>query len=88
MPYKPGKWYAICDVCGFKYYGDELRPRWDGLTVCSKDWEPRHPMDLLRTHSDESPTGSSPEADPTYVDVTYSYTPDPPPDGTFSGELP
>ena len=48
MPYYPGKWQAICDVCGFSFLNDQLKDRWDGLKVCAKDWEPRHPQDYLR----------------------------------------
>ena len=43
-----GNYNAICDVCGFKYKADELRRRWDGLMVCSSDFEQRHPQDLIR----------------------------------------
>jgi len=53
MAYKPGKWWAHCDVCGFKYYNDELRERWDGLMVCKHDYEPDHPQKFLRVPSDK-----------------------------------
>lgn len=46
--WKSGEWNSLCDVCGFKYKNNELRLRWDGLMVCSKDWEMRHPQDLIR----------------------------------------
>ena len=26
----------------------EIKHRWDGLLVCSKDWETRHPQTLIR----------------------------------------
>lgn len=46
-------WNAICKVCGFQYKGQDMRRRWDGLEpVCKDCWEPRHPMDFYRTHSD------------------------------------
>jgi hypothetical protein len=38
---------AICDCCGFKFKHSQLRKRWDGAMVCSKDWEPRHPQDNI-----------------------------------------
>lgn len=50
--YKPGSWNALCDICGFKHKSDELRLRWDGLMVCNKDWETRHPQDLIRVPTD------------------------------------
>ena len=43
-----GDWNAICDVCGFKFKGSELRRRWDGFMACSQDYEQRHPQDLIR----------------------------------------
>lgn len=43
-----GDFNAVCAVCGFKYKGSELRKRWDGVYVCDKDYEPRHPQDLIR----------------------------------------
>lgn len=46
--WKNGDWNALCDVCGFKYKSSELKLRWDGLMVCNKDWELRHPQDLIR----------------------------------------
>lgn len=46
-------WNAICKVCGFQYKGQDMRRRWDGLEpVCKDCWEPRHPLDFYRTHSD------------------------------------
>ena len=46
--YIPGDWNAVCDVCGFEFKASQLRKRWDGYRVCSKDWEQRHPQDFLR----------------------------------------
>jgi hypothetical protein len=46
--YKPGVWKALCDVCGFEFKSDKLKQRWDGMMVCSEDFETRHPQDLLR----------------------------------------
>ncbi len=39
---------AICDCCGFKFKQSQLRKRWDGAMVCSKDFELRHPQDSLK----------------------------------------
>lgn len=36
---------AICDICGFQYYHDELRKDWRGLMVCRYDHDPK--PDLL-----------------------------------------
>lgn len=51
--YVKGDPWAICDVCGFKHRKSELRKRWDGLTVCEPDWEPRHPQESVRGRKDK-----------------------------------
>lgn len=51
MTYKgpwPGTWAVICDVCGFRFPSSKVKKRWDGLIVCDKDFEYRHPQDFLR----------------------------------------
>ena len=50
--YVPGEYYVICDECGFKVRSSETRKRWDGMRVCTKDWEPRHPQDGVRGRVD------------------------------------
>lgn len=50
-----GDWNAICDVCGFKFKASELIERWDGYKVCHKDWEIRHPQELIRPIPDQKP---------------------------------
>lgn len=52
--YKPGSWNAICDVCGFQHKADQLKKRWDGLMVCSSDFETRHPSDLIRVPKEDT----------------------------------
>lgn len=81
--YKPGNWLAICDVCGFEYFNDELQKRWDGLMVCRKDYETRHPQEFMRGRPERTIPWSRPEQPDTIIDVPYTYTPDPPPDGNF-----
>ncbi len=46
MPYVPGDWWMICDVCGCKRLHSAMRKRWDGAWVCPDDWEPRHPQEV------------------------------------------
>lgn len=52
MSYKPrydkGDWKTVCDVCGRLYKAESLRKRWDGLMVCSEDFETRQPQDFVR----------------------------------------
>ena len=52
--YKPGEWNAICDVCGFKFKSGELQRRWDGMMVCSADFETRHPQDFIRARREKT----------------------------------
>lgn len=51
--YIPGDFWRICDVCGFKTRASATQKRWDGLMVCRKDWEPRHPQDNVRARPDK-----------------------------------
>jgi len=68
--YRHGDPNAICDRCGFKYKQSDLRKTWDGLWVCKKDWERRHPQDFIRAVEDYSkPPFIRSEAD----DVFLSY---------------
>lgn len=54
MTYKAGSWNAICDVCGFKFKATEMQKRWDGLMVCSKDFEHDHPQKYLKVREDNT----------------------------------
>lgn len=61
--YKPGSWNAICDSCGIKFKAEDLRLRWDGLRVCSKDFEFRNPQDFIRVPKEQiTPPWSRPDA--------------------------
>lgn len=50
-----GTYNAICDRCGKKFKAHQLSKTWDGLYVCSRDWEPRQPQDFVRGVSDPNP---------------------------------
>lgn len=69
--YQPGVWSAICDVCGFEYKSYQLKKRWDGYMVCSKDWEPRHPQEFVKDKPSKALPWTRPEAPDTFVSVTY-----------------
>ena len=66
--YKHGEYNAICDVCGFRYKSSDLIRRWDNAYVCKKDFEVRHPQDLIkvrnRTHI---PSWTRPETTPQFI---------------------
>lgn len=75
--YVPGKWLAICDVCGMRFHSDALRKDWRNLMVCAKDYETRHPQDFLRVPKDDpSIPWARPEGEDVFVPVTYICTPE------------
>lgn len=54
--YKHGQYNVQCDVCGIEYKSGQIKKRWDGLMVCKRDWEERHPSDFFRSpRSDNTP---------------------------------
>ena len=72
MSYKPvwdnGSWNVICDVCGRQYKNNELQMRWDGLMVCSGDWEPRQPQDFVHGVADKiAPPFARPEQSNSFI---------------------
>lgn len=70
MTLKLGDWNAVCDVCGFEFKASQLRKRWDGQMVCSKDFETRHPQDLIRTIREHGGVAwARPEPTETFVSV-------------------
>jgi hypothetical protein len=72
--WKPGRWSAICDVCGFRFHSDQLYKRWDGLEVCRKDLEARHPMDFIRAFKEKiTPDWVRPEPSDTMQNVCYIW---------------
>jgi hypothetical protein len=72
--YKPGSWNVICDLCGFKFKSDQLKMRWDGAMVCSEDWEPRHPADLIKIPKENtSVPWVRPDPEPVYEYVCYIW---------------
>jgi len=66
----PGNWKVVCDVCGFWFPSSEIKKRWDGLMVCSKDFEARHPQTLYNyRHHTSVPTFVRKEPTETFVHV-------------------
>lgn len=64
--YKHGDYNVICDQCGFKYKGSETAMQWDGLRVCKKCYDPRHPLDFVPARIDKQ---SVPNPRPEQPDV-------------------
>lgn len=73
--WKSGEWTVYCQVCGKSLFASEAQKRWDGLIVCSDDYETRHPQDLIKVrHEDQSVPFSRPRKTPIYVEVSYIET--------------
>lgn len=67
--YRSGDYWVICDECGFKLRGSETRKRWDGMRVCEKDWEPRHPQDFVKGRTDrQAVPNARPESPDVFLD--------------------
>jgi len=61
----PGNWKVACHVCGFWYPSSEIKKRWDGLLVCEKDYETRHPQTLIKVRGERAfPSFVSKDASP------------------------
>lgn len=72
--YKPGSWNVHCDVCGFKFKSDEIKKRWDGLMVCSADFEHDHPQKFLRVREDKQTVPFvRKQSDDTFQSVCYIW---------------
>lgn len=70
--YIPGDYWAICDVCGFKYRSSQMKERWDGTMVCESDFELRHSLDFIRSRDDDpSVPWSRPRPTDKFTTVSY-----------------
>lgn len=59
----------FCDRSGFRVsLAEGLQKTWDGLMVRAEDWEPRHPLDFIRSRTTEKHKGSPrPEGDDVFL---------------------
>ena len=70
-----GKWNLICDVCGKKIKAGKSRIRWDGFTVCEKDYESRQPQDFVKARVDKIMVPyTRPRPTDVFIDVPYIDT--------------
>jgi len=68
--YVKGEWKVLCDSCGKEFLASELRQRWDGFMVCTRDWEPRQPQDFVRGVADQQAVPwSRPEPSDVFIPV-------------------
>lgn len=69
-----GQYNAICDRCGFKFKSSELKKDWQGLMVCEKDFETRHPQTLIKTTTEGAfPEWSRPEAEDVFIHACFIW---------------
>jgi len=74
--YNAGDHNAVCDSCGRKFKASDLKKRWDGLYVCSDDWEPRHSLDFVRSYPDKiTVPWNRPQLPVVFVPVDWSFRP-------------
>lgn len=72
--FKSGSYNMVCDRCGFEFKSHQLRKDWQGLMVCRKDYEPRHPLDFIRTRPEKASVPvARPEAEDIEVAVCYIW---------------
>ena len=72
--YKQGQHKFTCDVCGFEYYSEDKKKRWDGLIVCPEDYEVDHPQKYIRVSPDGQPVSDPrPEPEDEFTYVCYMY---------------
>lgn len=50
--WRKGDHRVIADCCGFKVWASETVMQWDGMRVCKKHAETRHPQDFVRAVPD------------------------------------
>lgn len=67
--YIPGDYYLLCDICGFKKRRSEVQKNWQGLMVCSEDFEERQPLDFLRASGDQQNVEDARYSEPVFVAV-------------------
>ena len=66
--YVKGDWKVLCDACGRSFLSTDLRKRWDGMMVCSRDWETRHPQDFVRAKIDiQASPWTRPQSSDTFI---------------------
>lgn len=72
--YEPGKWLAICDICGFRFKSDELKKNYKGLMVCAADFETRHPQEFVRTRAEKvAVPWARPEGEDVFLKVCFVW---------------
>lgn len=61
--------------CGFTFKASELKKDWRGLFLCKDDFEQRHPLDFVRTRSEDTSVSVNSPTD-SEDDITITNVPD------------
>lgn len=66
----------MCDLCAMTYRSSQIRKRWDGALVCHgpgtrKCWEPRHPVDFIRSRQDLHGVRNTRERNTAFIEDVY-----------------
>jgi len=70
VTYYSGRYFQICDICGFKKYNTETRKNWKGQVVCADTcYEPKHPQLMIKARADRQAVK---DARPEATDVELS----------------
>ena len=69
--YNSGEFNLYCDVCAKKIKAHESKLRWDGLRVCTDDWEERQPQDFVRARQDKISIPFSRPVENTSNNISY-----------------
>lgn len=71
---KPGDWWVICDLSGFRVPASEARETWDGLLVDPRYWSPKHPQLAVRARREELAVPKPrPPKPPVFIDPAYGF---------------
>jgi C4-type Zn-finger protein len=63
-----GSYNFICDRCGFKFKSSKMKKEWNGLVVCYKCFEPRHPQDHVKASTQRNKVLiTRPDTEPTFI---------------------
>jgi ribosomal protein L40E len=86
--YEPGNHWLVCDRCGFDIRKAEAKKEWNGLWVCDKCYEARHPQDFVKGRA-EKPAADPVRPPPTdeVRDVDFADIVSTIPSGTFNNNL-
>lgn len=78
MAYYPGRYFQICDICGFRRYNTETKKNWLGQIVCADTcWETKHPqLDVKSKGERQHVKDARPEPEDTFCSTSDPITAD------------